>query len=318
MEAILVRKAVAKTKNKMNKVIAIGQSVIDIIHLNNKPIASFTGGRIANMAASLGRLGVDVEYVSECGCDSVGDMVVEFLNENHVGTESIDRFTDGQSQVSLFFIDGDGNERYMEYAKHPSTRFNVLWPKILENDIVVFGSYFALDEGPRKPLLELLNYAQERTAIIVYLPGFQPGLCSRITRVMPAVLENLEFADVVIARESDMQEIFGKSDSAACYKDHISFYCPNFLFTDKAFNIKMHLPGSTIEIKNGGEAPANKLGWDASLCAGFVYGMLKNDVALEGINALGEPTWRSIVETAKRFADDSAASGKNTISPNLR
>ncbi|MGM9802053.1 MAG: carbohydrate kinase family protein [Candidatus Limisoma sp.] len=156
----------------MKKVIAIGQSVLDIIHLDGRPTASFTGGRIANMAASLGRCGISVEYVSECATDSVGDMVVDFLKRNSVGTASVDRFTEGQSQVSLIFRTSDGAERYSEYVNYPSSRFDVLWPRIDEGDIVVFGSYFAIDDNPRRGLLELLNYAQQRKAIIVYLPDF--------------------------------------------------------------------------------------------------------------------------------------------------
>ena len=174
----------------MRKVIAVGQSCIDIVHVDYKPVMSYVGGRIANMAASLSRAGVPVEYVSECGQDSVGDMIIDFLQSNGVGTKSVDRFTEGLSPISLIFRDAEGRERYSEYVKYPKTRFDILWPKIEEDDIVVFGSYFSIDENVRKPLSEFLAYAQERKALLVYLPGFQPELCSRITRVMPYIFEN--------------------------------------------------------------------------------------------------------------------------------
>ena len=298
----------------MKKVIAIGQSVLDIIHLDGRPTASFTGGRIANMAASLGRCGIDVEYVSECATDSVGDMVVDFLNRNGVGTASVDRFTEGQSQVSLIFRTSDGAERYSEYVNYPSSRFDVLWPRIDEGDIVVFGSYFAIDDNPRRGLLELLNYAQQRKAIIVYLPGFQPQLCPRITRVMPAILENLELADIVIARQSDMEKIFGKSDSTQVYKDHILFYCPNFIFMDSNNHIDVHTPSGYISAALSA-AENNRLGKDASFAAGIVYGLLKEDVLLSSVNSLSADAWKRIVDTATDFAADSIRSGENVITP---
>lgn len=298
----------------MKKVIAIGQSVLDIIHLDGRPTASFTGGRIANMAASLGRCGIDVEYVSECATDSVGDMVVDFLNRNGVGTASVDRFTEGQSQVSLIFRTSDGAERYSEYVNYPSSRFDVLWPRIDEGDIVVFGSYFAIDDNPRRGLLELLNYAQQRKAIIVYLPGFQPQLCPRITRVMPAILENLELADIVIARQSDMEKIFGKSDSTQVYKDHILFYCPNFIFMDSNNRIDVHTPSRNISAALSA-AENNRLGKDASFAAGIVYGLLKEDVLLSSVNSLSADAWKRIVDTATDFAADSIRSGENVITP---
>ncbi len=296
----------------MKKVIAIGQSVLDIIHLDGRPTASFTGGRIANMAASLGRCGISVEYVSECATDSVGDMIVDFLKRNGVGTASVDRFTEGQSQVSLIFRTSDGAERYSEYVNYPSSRFDVLWPRIDEGDIVVFGSYFAIDDNPRRGLLELLNYAQQRKAIIVYLPGFQPQLCPRITRVMPAILENLELADIVIARQSDMEKIFGKSDSTQVYKDHILFYCPNFIFMDSNNRIDVHTPSGYISAALSA-AENNRLGKDASFAAGIVYGLLKEEVLLSSVNSLSADAWKRIVDTATDFAADSITSGENVI-----
>lgn len=301
----------------MRKVIAIGQSSLDIIHIDGKPAASFTGGRIANMAASLARLGHQVEYVSECANDSVGDMIVDFLKTNGVGVASVDRYTDGLSQVSLIFSNSDGKTSYSEYRKYPTNRFNVLWPRIEEDDIVVFGAYFAIEEDVRKPLLELLNYAVERKAIIVYLPGFQPELCSRITRVMPSIHENLEFADFVLARESDMKKIYEKEDSLRCYNDHILFYCPNFLFVANDFNVTMHAPKGEFRQEYKGEKPKNQLGWHATFCAGIVHGLLKHDILRSTLNEVNAETWTDIVQTALACAADSSHTHRNTVSDEI-
>lgn len=298
----------------MKKVIAIGQSVLDIVHLDGKPVASYTGGRIANMSASLGRCGIHVEYVSECACDKIGDMVVDFLKSNNVGTSSIDRFTDGKSQVSLIFRDSNGKEDYAEYVSYPDTRFNVLWPRIEEGDIVVFGSYFAIDSKPRKGLLELLNYARERKAVIVYLPGFHKELCTRITRVMPEILENLEFADLVIARQADMEIIFDKSDALASYNEHIKFYCPNFVFTDSNNGMQIFSSGICKSLEFVDCPPQNRLGKDAAVAAGIVYGMLRENVTLETVNSIPLPVWDSIARFGVNFANECIISGQNIVS----
>ena len=47
----------------MRKVIAIGQSSLDIIHIDGKPAAFFTGRRISNKAGSLSRPGLQLENV---------------------------------------------------------------------------------------------------------------------------------------------------------------------------------------------------------------------------------------------------------------
>lgn len=298
----------------MKKVIAIGQSVLDIVHLDGKPLASYTGGRIANMSASLGRCGIHVEYVSECACDKIGDMVVDFLKSNNVGTGSIDRFTDGKSQVSLIFRDSNGKEDYAEYVSYPDTRFNVLWPRIEEGDIVVFGSYFAIDSKPRKGLLELLNYARERKAVIVYLPGFHKELCTRITRVMPEILENLEFADLVIARQADMEIIFDKSDALASYNEHIKFYCHNFVFTDSNNGMQIFSSSTCKVLEFADCPPQNRLGKDAAVAAGIVYGMLRENVTLETVNRIPLSVWDSIARFGVNFANECIISGQNIVS----
>lgn len=299
---------------KMNKVIAIGQSALDIIHVDGKPIKSLTGGRIANMAASLGRVGVDVRFVSECANDCVGDLIVEFLNENNVVTASVDRFTEGKSEISLLFRDDAGNERYIEYEQYPEDRFDVLWPKIEENDILVFGSYISIEEKVRPHLLELLEYARDRKAVIIYLPGFRKELCNRITRVMPAILENLELADVVIARESDMSYIFGKDDSRSCYNEHILFYCSNFLYSDSDNRLQLHTPSGVFSADASGAVAKNKLGWDSSVCAGFVYGLLRKGITAAGIDSADADVWKEALRYAELFAADTLRSGYNVVS----
>lgn len=281
----------------MSKVIAVGQACLDILHEDGQPVRSFVGGRIANMAMALSHAGVDVEFVSECATDGVGDMIVKTLADNGVGVKSVDRFTEGQSQVSLIFRDKDGSERFSEYVKYPDTRFDVLWPRIEENDVVVFGSFFSVEDSVRQPLTELLAYAQDRKAIIVYLPGFKPELCSRITRVMPAIVENLEIADVVIARESDMMKIFGKADARACYDEHIKFYSNNFLYSDSLCNVSLFTRDGVLT--RGCEAvpdAAHRLEWDARLVARFVKGMLDRGVTLGGLDSTSLDEWREIMK----------------------
>lgn len=281
----------------MSKVIAVGQACLDILHEEGQPVRSFVGGRIANMAMALSRTGVEVEFVSECATDGVGDMIVKSLADNGVGVKSVDRFTEGQSQVSLIFRDKDGNERFSEYVKYPDSRFDVLWPKIEENDVVVFGSFFSVEENVRQPLTELLAYAQDRKAIIVYLPGFKPELCSRITRVMPAIVENLETADVVIARESDMMKIFGKADARACYDEHIKFYSNNFLYSDNRCNVSLFTKNGTLtQASDSIPDAAHKLAWDAGLVAHFVKGILDHNLTLGGLDSTSLEEWKEIMK----------------------
>ena len=187
------------------KTIAIGESVLDTVFRDDRPVDSFVGGRIANAAASAASAGVPVEMVSECCNDHIGDIITDFLESHHVGTGSVDRFTDGSTAVSMVFYQGNGGGKKMiNFYNYPDDRFDVVWPRIDEDDVVLFGSFYSIDTVMRDRFYELVKYARERKAILIYLLGCQHGISCRITKVMPGILENLEIADIVVAWREEL------------------------------------------------------------------------------------------------------------------
>ena len=96
----------------MRKVIGIGETILDIIFKNNQPHTAVPGGSVFNGLVSLGRLGVPVSFISEVGNDRVGDIIRQFMEENHISTEFVDRFPDGKSPISLAFLDNENKANY--------------------------------------------------------------------------------------------------------------------------------------------------------------------------------------------------------------
>ena len=215
----------------MRKVFGIGETILDIIFRNDQPQKAVPGGSVFNGLISLGRLNVPVSFISELGNDRVGDMIRDFMEDNHITTEFVDRFPDGKSPISLAFLDDDKNANYIFYKDYPAQRLEVPLPKIEKDDIFVFGSYYSLNPVLRTRMVEFLQYAQERKAIIYYDPNFRKAHAHEAIRLMPTVLENLEFADIVRGSDEDFQNLYGKSDAQEVYKEHIQFYCDRFLTT---------------------------------------------------------------------------------------
>ena len=87
----------------MNKIIGIGETILDILFKNDQPVKAVPGGSVFNSMISLGRMGLDAHIVSEVGNDHVGDIVIKFLDENGVNSTSVYRFADAKSPVSLAF-----------------------------------------------------------------------------------------------------------------------------------------------------------------------------------------------------------------------
>ena len=294
----------------MRKVFGIGETILDIIFRNDQPQKAVPGGSVFNGLISLGRLNVPVSFISEL----VGDMIRDFMEDNHITTEFVDRFPDGKSPISLAFLDDDKNANYIFYKDYPAQRLEVPLPKIEKDDIFVFGSYYSLNPVLRTRMVEFLQYAQERKAIIYYDPNFRKAHAHEAIRLMPTVLENLEFADIVRGSDEDFQNLYGKSDAQKVYKEHIQFYCDRFLTTHGANGVNLHTRNFTRHFDSPQIQPLSTIGAGDNFNAGIIYGLLKYDVRHADLPSLDQDTWEKIIRCGMDLASEVCQSYDNYIS----
>ena len=298
----------------MRKVFGIGETILDIIFRNDQPQKAVPGGSVFNGLISLGRLNVPVSFISELGNDRVGDMIRDFMEDNHITTEFVDRFPDGKSPISLAFLDDDKNANYIFYKDYPAQRLEVPLPKIEKDDIFVFGSYYSLNPVLRTRMVEFLQYAQERKAIIYYDPNFRKAHAHEAIRLMPTVLENLEFADIVRGSDEDFQNLYGKSDAQKVYKEHIQFYCDRFLSPHGANGVNLHTRNFTRHFDSPQIQPLSPIGAGDNFNAGIIYGLLKYDVRHADLPSLDQDTWEKIIRCGMDLASEVCQSYDNYIS----
>ncbi len=214
----------------MSKIFCIGECAL-AFDTTDGTAATGLFGDIAHAAAILGRQGTPVAMLSEAADDPVGQAAVDALVEAGVDTTGIDRFTDGTTPVIIRMGMGTRPIRYENYGDEC---FDIVWPNITKGDIVIFGEFYALDGRMRARMMPLLDCAAERGAVMIYLPGFMPSQTPRITRVMPAILDNLERAHIVITDTEALTTIFDNPDGRACYEQHIRYSAPVMVHTDGA------------------------------------------------------------------------------------
>lgn len=259
-------------------------------------------------------MNVPVSFISELGNDRVGDMIRDFMEDNHITTEFVDRFPDGKSPISLAFLDDDKNANYIFYKDYPAQRLEVPLPKIEKDDIFVFGSYYSLNPVLRTRMVEFLQYAQERKAIIYYDPNFRKAHAHEAIRLMPTVLENLEFADIVRGSDEDFQNLYGKSDAQKVYKEHIQFYCDRFLTTHGANGVNLHTRNFTRHFDSPQIQPLSTIGAGDNFNAGIIYGLLKYDVRHADLPSLDQDTWGKIIRCGMDLASEVCQSYDNYVS----
>ena len=199
----------------MRKIIGIGETILDIIFRKNEngewqPQKSVAGGSTFNSIITLGRLGMNTALVTELGNDRVGKDIMEFMHKSGVSTDYIDIYNskDGKTPVSLAFLDENNNAEYTFYHQFPADRLNVAIPLINEGDIIIFGSYFSVNPILRHRITEILEFAKIRKAIIYYDPNFRKAHAHEAIKLMPSIIENLEYADIVRGSDEDFETIY--------------------------------------------------------------------------------------------------------------
>ncbi|MCF0204375.1 MAG: hypothetical protein HUK12_03610 [Muribaculaceae bacterium] len=283
----------------MRKIITIGETVLDTLFVDNQPVKSFMGGRIANTAALLGKMGHPTFMVSECCTDHIGNLIVEQLNDSGVDTRSVDRYTKGATAFSAIFKT-DAKYKITNYRNYPEDRFRVVWPRIENNDIVLFGSYYSIDLPGRDKLYDLLRHAVDMKAILIYLPGCQHGMDCRLTKVMPGILENFEISNLVIANQHDVNDVYDGETGDEAYKNHIEFYCPNFLNILPSLDVNVHTRRAISTAKAPRSTTDEPLLWQAQFVAGVIDGIIRNDVIYSDLarEYIANSTLQQIVASA--------------------
>ena len=298
----------------MRSVFGIGETILDIIFKEEQPYKAVPGGSVFNGLVSLGRLQVPVTFISEVGKDQVGELILRFMAQNHISTQYIDRFPDGKSPISLAFLDTNRNAKYAFYKDYPTQRLEVPFPRIEADDIFIIGSYYALNPALRPRMVEFLQYAHERKAIIYYDLNFRKAHAHEAIRLMPTVLENLEYADIVRGSDEDFLNLFGEQAGDRVYADHIQFYCDRLITTYGAKGVdlytsrfKQHYDALAIE-------PQSTIGAGDNFNAGLIFGLLKEDVRLKDLADLTPDSWERIIRHGMALAGEVCQSYDNYIS----
>lgn len=300
----------------MRKVIGIGETMLDIIFKNGKPIEAVPGGSTFNGIVSLGRAGVKTVFVSETGNDRVGEYVRDFLRDNNVDTSAINVFQETKSPVSLAFLDKDNNADYIFYRDQKHDHMDFTYPDIQKDDIVVFGSFYAVNPALRPQVSGLLDFARQRGAIIYYDVNFRKAHQADVMKVTPNLIDNLEYADIVRGSKEDFEVLYKKDSAERVYRAETSFYCKRFIYTDGPNPVSVFSNnGFHKEYAMPKTETVSTIGAGDNFNAGFIYGMIKYGVTRDDVEqGLSEDVWDKLIATATAFSADCCKDIFNYIS----
>ncbi len=297
----------------MRKIYTIGETVLDILFKENLPFTAKAGGACLNTAVTLGRLNLPVYFIGEYGLDEVGNFIDTFLNDNQVNTNYVYRYYDGQSALALAFLNKNNDASYDFYKIYPEKRLNIEFPEIHQDDIVVFGSFYAITFEVRKKLMQFIKHARKSKAIIIYDPNFRKQHLHDLPKLKPMIMENISLANIVRGSNEDFSFILGVRNADEAW-EQVKDITSNLLFTSNKTGVFLRnqkysekFPVRQIETKS-------TIGAGDNFNAGIVYSLYKNHIKTKDFNNLSIHKWEEIVDTAVEFATHVCCSFDNYIS----
>lgn len=287
------------------RVIGIGETVLDILFKNDQPLKAVPGGSTFNSIVSLGRAGVPCAMMTEAGGDHVGDIICRFLTDNGVSAEYVCRHEKTKSHITLAFLDEHNDAQYLFYKDHASVWLDGSLPQIGKDDVMLFGSFFAINPAIRPVVGRLLRAAHEAGAWLYYDVNFRKNHIVDLPDVMPNIMKNMSLANVVRGSMEDFDYMLGLHDGDAIY-EQVSHHCRTLILTDGPRSIRVYTPEGCETYPVQAIETVSTVGAGDNFNAGYIYAILQ-----------GLDDQASRIAMAQRWSQDVCRQMGNNISDEL-
>ena len=288
-----------------NRVIGIGETVLDILFKDDQPQKAVPGGSTFNSIVSLGRAGVKCVMVTEAGGDHIGDIICRYLQDNGVSSEYVCRHDNVKSHISLAFLDHNNDAQYIFYKDHASVSLDGKLPKITKDDVVLFGSFFAINPAIRPVVGGLLHEARRAGAWLYYDVNFRKNHIADLLDVKGNIEENMRLADVVRGSMEDFWYLYALTDAEEIYSC-VSRHCQKLILTDGAKPIRVFTPEGCETFPVQPVETVSTVGAGDNFNAGYIYAMM------QGLEKESDR-----IEVAQRWSQDVCRQIGNNISDGL-
>lgn len=283
----------------MSKIVGIGETVLDMVLVDGQPRAAVPGGSVFNAMVSLGRklrgdcvdagvcelgegvCGPDgcepakVVMVSQLGDDAVARMIFDFMAANGMETSGMKRVAGHQTTVSMALLNARGDASYEFFRDREMPSFVAPEMEFEKGDVLLFGSFFAVDDATREQTRSLVRKARSQGAEVYYDVNFRRAHLADLERLRSEIEENCRLATVVRASNEDVQCVWGISDGATAYRELMRELCPRFIYTCGSDPAEVFWDGNHRVYEVPPVDVVSTIGAGDNFNAGFICGMIQ-------------------------------------------
>ena len=304
-------------KKKMPSVITIGESLLEIIFLNNQPSIAIPGGSVLNTAVSLGRSGIKTCFSGVVGKDLAGDYIDDFLKDNGIDTRYFKLQHNRQTPASLAFTRPDSTY-YQFYRCNAPHIEDYFLPETKEDDILLIGSWFAVNPENAPLLLPYLRHSANKGTLIYYDLNFRKNHLKDLAGSISNILEIIQLADIIKVSEEDLENVFGSEDIHTLYDK----LCPDtekfFIKTSGAKAVIVKSNDFSFEVAVPPIIPISTIGAGDSFNAGLLHYLIHEKLHRKELAGLAKTDWHQIITRGIRFSQEVCNSKENYIPVDFR
>ncbi len=296
------------------KIYAIGETVLDLMFMNEEPKAAKPGGSSLNSAVSLGRLKLPVYLISEWGQDQAGKLIENFLVSNQVNVNHVYRYSGGKSSLAMAFLNEEGKASYDFYKIYPEKRFQIDFPEINKDDIVLFGSFYAISPDIYPHVSSFVKHARKNEAFIIYDPNFRKPHLDDLPKVKHFIEKNISYAHIVKGSNEDFELIFGCRDGKEAFERIQQYGCSYLIYTTGSEGAEFYSQNGSLSLPAGNDKIVSTIGAGDNFSAGMIYTLYKNQITTGTFHEMGINQWTEVLQSGTDFASHVCSFYENYIS----
>lgn len=275
--------------NKNNDVLCVGELLIDMISSNYEDnIQSETynkhfGGSPANIVMNIKKLGGNSSIVSCVGKDSLGDFLVNKLNENSISTENIERSDYSTSMVvvtkskntpiPIFYRGADYNLKYTNNLE-----------EILKNSKIVHFSCWPISQkNSRETIEKIINFSKSNGILIGFDPNYHIDIWEKTHNGIEYIKNLIKKVDIIKPSEVDAERIFGNDTPINQIKKFIDLGAKLVIMTLGKDGAIVSNGKETIEFQSYAKEVIDTTGAGDAFWSGFYTGITQEKTLLHSL-----------------------------------